>query len=156
MGSSEYSKHLFRSHLHRKVHAWSFVLHKFSRARACLMFHPFSRDCPWIVIGRTGVISRPRGAHAPVDTVACGSLRAVDIVHCSDQHAGLDGPITNPAMKSYTGRTMAAEGTPLALCYGGEGVIIYHGEHGFAHTVSLRKTTDMPYMSILSLRFSPI
>ena len=108
------------------------------------------------MIGRTGVICHPRGARATLDTVACGSLRAVDIVHCSDQHAGLDGPITNPAMKSYTGRTMAAEGTPLALCYGGEGVIIYHGEHGFAHTVSLRKTTDMPYMSILSLRFSPI
>lgn len=104
----------------------------FSRTRACLVFHAFGQGCTWIVIGRTGVVSHPRGALVALDTVACGSLRAVDIfqrqlVHSRDPHPELDGPIIDPAIKSYTGRTMSAEGTPLALCHGGA---IYHGEHG--------------------------
>lgn len=66
------------------------------------------------------------------------------LVYFRDPRPDLNEPIINPAMASYTGCTMAAEGTPSALCY-------HHVEHSFAQTISVRKITDLPHMVVSSL-----
>ena len=90
------------------------------------MSRPLSRDClPTVPHScrskRSFLLYRsPRGVRVPDDTVVYALLISSSLVHFRDPHPGLDGPIANPATRSYTGRTMAAEDTPLALCYGGE------------------------------------